>query len=83
MRTTLFAGANMRLVVAKLRKIGRIRIFLVLKEEATGMTLKSLGYIGIRSSKTEDWSGFATDILVPRPGRKAKLVGEFLSPFVF
>jgi len=27
------------------------------------MTLKSLGYIGIRSSKTEDWSGFATDIL--------------------
>lgn len=27
------------------------------------MTLKSLGYIGVRSSRTEDWSGFATDLL--------------------
>lgn len=27
------------------------------------MPLSSLGYIGIRSSRTEDWSGFATDLL--------------------
>ncbi|MFT4795400.1 MAG: 2,3-dihydroxybiphenyl 1,2-dioxygenase [Paracoccaceae bacterium] len=27
------------------------------------MTLSSLGYIGIRSSKTEDWSSFATGLL--------------------
>lgn len=27
------------------------------------MALSSLGYIGIRSSKTEDWSGFATGLL--------------------
>ncbi|MEM8730686.1 MAG: VOC family protein [Pseudomonadota bacterium] len=27
------------------------------------MTLKSLGYIGVRSARTEDWSSFATDLL--------------------
>lgn len=27
------------------------------------MTLKALGYIGIRSPKTQDWSAFATDLL--------------------
>ncbi|MFC6762602.1 hypothetical protein ACFQFQ_28465 [Sulfitobacter porphyrae] len=27
------------------------------------MTLSALGYIGIRSSKTEDWSSFATKLL--------------------
>ena len=27
------------------------------------MGINSLGYIGVRSSKTEDWNGFATGLL--------------------